>query len=221
MGLWELCWRIGLALLLGSLIGLERNKRVKDAGIRTHGLVCMGACVLMLLSQFAFNPNLTKEWDSSRIASQTVMGVGFLGVGIMYSKGGAMQGITTAAGIWATVAIGMCCGAGNKAFIYVACVVTALIICFQLLFYHPIGFLAHKTEKLVRIKFVKTDDLTVEKFKSYGKITGYSAQRDGDKIICSCGLSLFDLKATALTLDEILNSSPNIISVEFQKLKES
>ena len=53
MELLECCWRIGLALLLGALIGLERNKRVKEAGIRTHGLVCVGACVFMLLSQFA------------------------------------------------------------------------------------------------------------------------------------------------------------------------
>ena len=169
MPFYHYVWRIVLALFLGSFIGLERNRRVKEAGIRTHGLVCVAACVFMLISQFAFDKSLTPQYDAARIASQTVMGVAFLGVGIMYSKGGMMQGITTAAGIWTTVAIGMCCGAGNVNFVFVGIVVAVLIIIFQFLFHRPLKFLAHKTEKVVRIKFLQAQDLTVENFKKYGK----------------------------------------------------
>jgi putative Mg2+ transporter-C (MgtC) family protein len=209
-----------LALLLGALIGLERNKRVKEAGIRTHGLVCVGACVFMLLSQFAIPRIDGVTFDAARIASTTVTGVAFLGVGIMYSKGGAMQGITTAAGIWTTVAIGMCCGAGNINFVWVACIVTVLIILFQFMFYKPLKFLAHKTEKVVRVKFVKTEDLTAESFKKYGKIIGYSVKREGEYIVCTCNVSLKNLDASSETIDQIFGESDKILSAEFIKLTE-
>lgn len=220
MKLIEFIWRIGLALLLGSLIGLERNRRVKEAGIRTHGLVCLGACVFMLLSQFAFNRELTPQYDAARIASQTVMGVAFLGVGIMYSKGGAMQGITTAAGIWATVAIGMCCGAGNRDFVWVGVIVAALIIGFQFLFHRPLRFLAHKTEKLVRVKFLQGAELNVDSFTQYGKVVSYSLKREGEYVMCNCILSLFNLDASTETIDKIFSISNSIITVEFMKLTE-
>ena len=213
----EILWRIGLALLLGALIGLERNRRVKEAGIRTHGLVCLAACTFMLLSQYAFKG---KDFDAARIASQTVMGVAFLGAGIMYSKGGSMQGITTAAGIWATVAIGMCCGAGNRDFVIVAVIVAALIITFQFLFHRPLKFLAHKTEKLVRVKFLQTEDLDVDAFSKYGKVVSYSLKREGEYVVCNCILSLFNLDASSETIDKIFAISRNILTAEFMKLTE-
>ncbi len=214
----EILWRIGLALLLGALIGLERNRRVKEAGIRTHGLVCLAACIFMLLSQFGFKQDT--QYDAARIASQTVMGVAFLGAGIMYSKGGAMQGITTAAGIWATVAIGMCCGAGNQDFVWIGVIAACLIITFQFLFHRPLKFLAHKTEKLVRVKFLQTEDLEIDAFSNYGKVVSYSLKREGEYVVCNCILSLFNLNASSETIDKIFAISRNIITVEFMKLTE-
>ena len=75
MTFYDYAWRIGLSLLLGGLIGLERNRRTKEAGIRTHGIACLGACVFMLLSQFAFVDGT--DYDASRIASTTVTGIAF------------------------------------------------------------------------------------------------------------------------------------------------
>jgi putative Mg2+ transporter-C (MgtC) family protein len=138
----------------------------------------------------------------------------------MYSKGGMMQGITTAAGIWTTVAIGMCCGAGNVNFVFVGIVVAVLIIIFQFLFHRPLKFLAHKTEKVVRIKFLQAQDLTVENFKKYGKITSYSVKREGEYVICNCNVSLFNLDASNKELDDIFNESEKILTVEFVKLTE-
>lgn len=213
MGFWEYCWRICLSLLLGGLIGLERNRRTKEAGIRTHGIACVGACVFMLLSQFAFVEGT--DFDASRIASTTVTGIAFLGAGIIYSKNMALQGLTTAAGVWATVAIGMCCGAGKIVFVYVAILVTFLIILFQFMFHRPLKFLAHKTERMVRIKYIKTSDDDIEMFKKYGRVTGYSIKKEDDKFICVCMLSLFDLDANSYAVDNLFKLSENVISAEF------
>ena len=216
----ESIWRIALALFLGASIGLERNKRVKEAGIRTHGIVCVAACAFMLLSQFGFDRNLTPQFDAARIASQTVMGVAFLGAGLIYSRSGAMQGLTTAAGIWATVAIGMCCGAGNKWFVLVGVVIALLIIGFQYLFHRPMRFLAHKTEKIVRVKFLKEDGLSVEDLKKFGRVVGYSVKREGQYVLCSCNLSLFNLDASSKEIEEIFAISDKIMGVEFINLSE-
>lgn len=217
---YEYIWRICLALLLGGLVGLERNRRVKEAGIRTHGIVCVAACAFMLLSQFAFDTTLTPDFDAARIASQTVMGIAFLGAGIIYSRSGAMQGLTTAAGIWATVAIGMCCGAGNKWFVLVGVCIAVLIVIFQFLFHKPLKFLAHKVEKIVRIKFLKEEGFTVENLKKYGKVIGYSTKREGQYIMCTCNVSLFNLDATSEDIDKIFDESEKIMSVEFIQLAE-
>lgn len=217
---YEYVWRIVLALFLGASIGLERNKRVKEAGIRTHGIVCVAACAFMLLSQFGFDRSLTPQFDAARIASQTVMGVAFLGAGLIYSRRGAMQGLTTAAGIWATVAIGMCCGAGERKFVLVGVVLALLIIGFQYLFHRPLRFLAHKTEKIVRVKFLKEDGLSVENFKKFGRVVGYSVKREGQYVLCSCNLSLFNLDASSKEVEEIFAISDNIMSVEFINLSE-
>ena len=207
----EFLWRIGVALLLGAIIGLERNKRVKGAGIRTHGIVSVGACLFMLISQYAYEG---VGWDASRIASTVVTGVGFLGVGIIYNKSGAMQGLTTAAGVWTTAAIGMCCGSSNITFILVAVAVTVIIVLFQLMFYKPLKFLAHKVVKSVKIKFICNQGMVAGDLSAYGKITGYSIKKE-EKTICSCVIMLNDSETTTEIIDELIDKFPQIISAEF------
>ncbi|MBP3436383.1 MAG: MgtC/SapB family protein [Clostridia bacterium] len=118
---WEWLVRILVATLCGALIGLERGIRQKEAGIRTHCIVAMAAAIFMIISKYAFfdlhftEGELllgTKGADPSRIASQAVSAVGFLGAGIIFKGKGAVKGLTTAAGIWATAAIGLSIGAG-------------------------------------------------------------------------------------------------------------
>ncbi|MBU1702097.1 MAG: MgtC/SapB family protein [Candidatus Eisenbacteria bacterium] len=102
---------VGAALLAG-IIGFEREKERKPAGLRTHMLVSLGCCLFMLIS--AYSPILlnSKLTDPSRIAAQIVTGVGFLGAGSILQARGAIYGLTTAASIWAVAAIGMAIGAG-------------------------------------------------------------------------------------------------------------
>ncbi len=109
----EIMYRITLAAFLGMMIGLEREHRRKPAGLRTYTLVALGATLFSVLSGSGFQSVLgTSSFDPSRIASQVVVGIGFIGGGLIFLKGDKMEGLTTAAGLWATAAIGMAIGFG-------------------------------------------------------------------------------------------------------------
>jgi putative Mg2+ transporter-C (MgtC) family protein len=112
---WDQIGELGLALLLSALVGLEREIRQKSAGLRTHTLVGVGAALFMLISKYGFmdvlEPNRVVV-DPSRVAAQIVTGVGFLGAGIIFVRRDSVRGLTTAAAIWVTAAIGACAGAG-------------------------------------------------------------------------------------------------------------
>lgn len=114
--------RLVAAMLLGGIIGLEREYRSKDAGFRTHFLVALGAALFTIISQYGFNDGVK---DTSRVAAQVVSGIGFLGAGLIVFQKNSVRGLTTAAGLWVTAAIGMACGVGMFA---VSAIVTALIM---------------------------------------------------------------------------------------------
>ncbi len=128
MGLWSwllgedlvaVRWRVFsgliLAFVLSSLIGLERERRQKSAGLRTHTLVGLGAALFMVVSKYGFGdlrglPQVSL--DPSRVAAQIVSGIGFIGGGLIFVRRDAVRGLTTAAVVWVTAAVGMACGAG-------------------------------------------------------------------------------------------------------------
>jgi putative Mg2+ transporter-C (MgtC) family protein len=105
---------LGLAFVLSSLIGLEREWRQKSAGLRTHTLVGVGAALFMLVSKYGFGDVIGNgiTLDPSRVAAQVVSGLGFIGGGLIFVRRDAVRGLTTAAIVWTTAAIGMACGAG-------------------------------------------------------------------------------------------------------------
>src|ERR1700733_1540488 len=107
--------RLIIAASLGSLIGFERERLLWAAGIRTHMLVCVGSCLIMIVSQYGFSNILTYEHvvlDPSRIAAQVVSGIGFLGAGAILARGEIVKGLTTAASLWTVAAIGLAVGGG-------------------------------------------------------------------------------------------------------------
>lgn len=111
----EFVLRIFVASLLGGAIGLEREYRDKAAGFRTHFLVALGSALFMIISAYGFFGALVSaehRLDVSRIAAQVVSGIGFIGAGTIIFQKNAVHGLTTAAGIWVTAAIGLTCGAG-------------------------------------------------------------------------------------------------------------
>ncbi|HVW19481.1 MAG TPA: MgtC/SapB family protein [Solirubrobacteraceae bacterium] len=105
---------LALAFGLSSLIGLEREWRQKSAGLRTHTLVGTGAALFLLVSKYGFGDVLGHGvvLDPSRVAAQIVSGIGFIGGGLIFVRGDAVRGLTTAAIVWVTAAVGMACGAG-------------------------------------------------------------------------------------------------------------
>lgn len=151
----ELFLRIILSGLLGAMIGLERSRRFKEAGIRTHCVVACGAALMMVVSKYGFSDLSsasgellygTKGADPSRIASQVISGISFLGAGVIFKTGTSVKGLTTAAGIWATAAIGLAIGAG----MYLLGIFTAIyIVGAQYLTHHfHLGSDVHNVQEL-------------------------------------------------------------------------
>ena len=156
--------RIAIACVLGGAIGFERTKRLKEAGIRTHCIIASAAALMMILSKYGFADLEkvsgsfyagTRGADPSRIASQIVSGISFLGVGVIFRNGNSVKGLTTAAGIWATAAVGMSIGSGMY---LLGLVETLLIVIIQLVFHRfNIGNDAY-SESEVRIVAEDTED---------------------------------------------------------------
>jgi putative Mg2+ transporter-C (MgtC) family protein len=123
----ELAGRIGLAVLLSGMIGLEREVTDKTAGLRTHISVALGACLFGIISAYSFHAfgkvprnDSSYQVDVSRVASTVVTGIGFLGAGAIVKQGATVRGLTTAGSMWVAAAIGLGCGLG----VYFASVVT-------------------------------------------------------------------------------------------------
>ncbi|NMH96559.1 MgtC/SapB family protein [Pseudonocardia acidicola] len=111
---WSQIVELGIALVLSALIGLERELRQKSAGLRTHTIIGFSAALIMLVSKYGFTDVLGNHvvLDPSRVAAQIVSGIGFIGGGLIFVRRDAVRGLTTAAAVWLTTAVGMAAGAG-------------------------------------------------------------------------------------------------------------
>lgn len=113
---WELFFRLALSCVLGGIIGYERQSRRKSAGLRTNVLVCLGSCLIMVLSEaLYFNVEGRTNADPARLAAQVVSGIGFLGAGAIMKEGLNVTGLTTAACLWVVAGVGLAVGAGYYA----------------------------------------------------------------------------------------------------------
>lgn len=124
-------WRLMLAVILGGLIGFEREVSKRNAGLRTHILVCLGSCLIMLTSLYVFD--IYKDSfsiDPTRIAAGVITGIGFLGAGAIIRSGEVVKGLTTAATIWLVAGIGLGIGCG----FYLASLITAALAIIVLYF---------------------------------------------------------------------------------------
>ena len=107
----QIIFQILLALVLGMIIGIEREHRKKSAGMRTFALVSLGSALFTIISVNGFQNFVSiSSYDPSRVVSQIVVGIGFIGAGLIFLKENKVQGLTTAAGLWATAAIGASVG---------------------------------------------------------------------------------------------------------------
>lgn len=159
----NIAFRLLLSTVLGGLLGWEREIRRQNAGLRTHIIISMGACLLMLISifipqTFSGYPNV----DPGRIAAQVVSGIGFLGAGAIFRLGGSTHGLTTAATIWAVAAVGLSVGAG----MYGAAIFVTMLLLFVLVVLDKLGkrFFIGGTLKTLKISFQSAKIVTSNVF---------------------------------------------------------
>ena len=143
--------RITVAFLLGGILGLERGLKQRPAGLRTHMLVCVGACMIMLTNQYIYQ--VFGTGDPVRMGAQVVSGIGFLGAGtIMVTKHSQIKGLTTAAGLWATAAVGLATGIG----FYEASVMGTIVIVLTLTVLSVLDNKMHKKTRCFEV-YVELD----------------------------------------------------------------
>lgn len=173
------CLRILIAGLLGTAVGLERKHQRKAAGARTHTIVALSSAMIMVISKYGFSD--VADYDAARIAAQVVSGIGFLGAGIIFVRNRSINGLTTAAGIWATAGIGLAMGAG----LWVVALFGTLAILIIQYTYRRIGFLKRKFtfEKLSIV--LKNEKGALEKVEEWicsknVEIDSLRVQKQGD-----------------------------------------
>ncbi|TDQ34677.1 MgtC/SapB family protein [Aureibacillus halotolerans] len=167
--------RILVALVLSGLVGLEREVSKRPAGFRTHILVGMGACMMMLLSLYGFEEFIENydnvQYDPARIPSYVISGIGFLGAGTILVKGATIRGLTTAASIWVVAGLGLTVGAG----LYTLAILSTVVVLLSLMFLNRLETLLfkHGAEEIIHIVVPKDGQHLAELLRiieDYGKI---------------------------------------------------
>lgn len=150
--------RLIIAAILGGIIGLEREKLNRPAGVRTHMIVCLGSCLIMLLGEYMHQ--IDNTIDITRLGAQVVSGIGFLGAGAILKDGFSVRGLTTAATLWVVACVGLAVGGG----FYSAGILTTIIV------YSSLHFLGFTTKKGIRKNvsvFVESLDNTINNLQDF------------------------------------------------------
>lgn len=210
----ECLFRIICALILGFAIGYERKMRAKEAGVRTHAIVCIGSCLFVLISKYGFGDGA----DSARVAAQVVSGIGFLGAGMIFYHKHLLRGLTTAAGIWTTAAVGMTLGTGMY---LVALGVTLILILFQLIMHNRSKIFKPQHALTLNISYNVIDGTESDVIKKLFSVTSFNKieAKNVDGVI------VYDVEVHTYTLTtyseiyNIMKEYPFIISIERESLE--
>lgn len=153
----EFILRLVVAGLCGAIIGFERENHMKTAGIKTHLIVSMAAALMMIVSKYGFIDSIADglSVDVSRIAAGAVTAIGFLGAGVIFVRNQSVSGITTAAGIWATVGVGVAIGAGMY---IIGIVASVLIILVHVIFNKNSRLIKDSMDEFITLVFDETED---------------------------------------------------------------
>ena len=199
-----------LAVVLGFAIGYERKLRYKEAGIRTHTIVCAGSALIMVVSKYGFADIM--EYDASRVAAQIVSGIGFLGAGIIIYRKHEIHGLTTAAGVWATAGVGMAAGAGLY---LVALGAAVVLIGVQCLFHVRCKFFRTKKYFQIKICFVSDgeENGTIKELFQTDRFNRLVIERKDGETVYHATLNT-DKEYSSQRLTEIMAQHPFIRSIE-------
>lgn len=217
--------RILISVVCGFVIGFERKTRSKEAGIRTHAIVCMAAALMIIVSKYGFTDLYgastdassvgagTRGADPARIAAQIVSGIGFLGAGIIFVRRDILHGLTTAAGVWATAGIGMAIGAGM---IVVGVASAFLLVFVQIILHRPLRLFRENTHVILRVSVYVENKETIEKVKQIfdvKKFLQFKTTHTDSGFIADIELATLK-QFTAADLYNIMLDNPFIRSVE-------
>ena len=199
-----------ISVILGFLIGYERKLRFKEAGIRTHTIVCAGSALIMVVSKYGFGDSV--EADASRVAAQIVSGIGFLGAGIIIYRKHEIHGLTTAAGVWATSGVGMAAGAGLY---IVAAGSTVIIIAIQCLFHVNCKLFRTKKYFQIKICFVNGGEECgkIKELFQTDRFNRLVIERKGKETLYHATLNT-DEEYSSAQLNAIMSENPFIKSIE-------
>jgi putative Mg2+ transporter-C (MgtC) family protein len=210
---WDLLARLGAAAALGAAIGIERELRDREAGLRTHVLVSVGSALFTIVSAYGFHDFLVNggsivRADPTRIAAQIVTGIGFLGAGAIIREGLSVRGLTTAATLWGVAAIGMAAGAGY----YLAALFGTAIVILTL---WPLRALAFRMLERVRPEEQRivveiaeagsTSELLAELERQGATVTHFETAEEHDRLIVTLELESIsdELAARIADLDYV------------------
>lgn len=225
--------RITIALIFGFCIGLERELTNKYAGLRTHILVCLGACVFTLVSIYGFPTfapgdnvivdQATGIRDTSRVAAQIVTGIGFIGAGTVLRNGPIVLGLTTAATLWIAASIGMACGAGMFDIAFAGTVLSILTLVMIRILERKV--LPTSTKRTKRVKIIincpnefaeKIYDFIIEKYPDIFEISRKPLKADDKCTKISCILDIFTKKQ----IKDLYKSFQNLKGIDSIAIQE-
>ncbi len=218
--------RLCAAIFLASLFGIERELTGKVAGLRTHILVCTGACVFTLLSLYGFKMHITEGIsgvnDPARIGAQIITGIGFIGAGTIMRNGSNVLGITTAATLWMAAAIGMACGCGLFSIGIFAAFLTLFVLILIRQFEKRVLSDYLKKYKNIKITIIcdlknksLIDDIINQNFNKISKIE----ERIGADNNFAIKL-LVTTRKNIIAINDLFKQSPHIQKIEIQEIYE-
>ncbi len=215
----DLGLRIILSAVCGAVIGLERERRYKNAGLRTHVIVAISAAILMIVSKYGFLdiasiPDVRLTSDGGRIAAGVIQSIGFLGAGVIFVRKESIIGLTTAAGLWATVGIGLCFGSGMY-FLGISATLILVLVNILLRIHHQrISF-----QTIITISSNSTKHgMSIDQFNKAlidagAKLRDFSFNRSDNGIVVKTHIVLSD-KMTMIEHVQTLESLPFVDSFE-------
>lgn len=213
--IWKILIRFACAIFAGFLIGFESRSRLKDAGVKTHTLLCLTASLLMVISKYAFY-ELSKfegiQYDASRVASTIISGLCFIGAGMVFYKQNNIKGLTTAVSLCLTIAIGMCFGSGM---LVTGAIITLTDISLQFILHQDKGIFRSKKLIIVSAKFYAEDGY-IDKFKQIFGISHFvtfKIYKQNEKSIVEVEF-FYKVRISSEELFDIMQNEPQIIMLE-------
>ena len=215
----DLGLRIILSAICGAVIGLERERRYKNAGLRTHVIVAISAAILMIVSKYGFLdiasiPDVRLTSDGGRIAAGVIQSIGFLGAGVIFVRKESIIGLTTAAGLWATVGIGLCFGSGMY-FLGISATLILVLVNILLRIHHQrISF-----QTIITISSnITKHGMSIDQFNKAlidagAKLRDFSFNRSDNGIVVKTNIVLSD-KMTMIEHVQTLENLPFVDSFE-------